>query len=395
VNAVADVSDPNRIPVWVRKSIFLFWGVFAILVVARSVLDALANLMLIVFVSLFLSLAIEPAVNRLARRGWRRGSSTALVLVGLFVAAVGFAIAIGALVVDQAANLIDDGPNYINDVVSWVNRTFNTEINAAELIDSLQRTDGPLQQFAESARDSALGVSSRVVAVIFQILTVLLFSFYLVADGPKLRRSICSIFDERRQREVIRAWEVAIEKTGGYIYSRALLALCSAVTTAIVLSVLGVPSAIALAIWLGLVSQFIPVIGTYIAGALPVVVALANSPFDGLWVLIFIFVYQQLENYLISPRITARTMELHPALAFGSALAGAAILGPIGALLALPFAATFQAFSTTYIRRYDVVEGPLVDVKVSEGRRAKNDPATQDTPSGATQTVPDNDSDAD
>jgi predicted PurR-regulated permease PerM len=318
--------------------------------------------MLILFFSLFLSLAIEPAVNKLARRGWRRGSATAMVLVSLFVAAIAFATAIGALVVDQVANLIDNGPEYVSDVVEWTNSTFNTEIKANELIESLQRPDGPLQQFAESARDSALSISSRVVGIVFQGLTVLLFSFYLVADGPKLRRAICSIFEPTRQLEVIRAWEVAIEKTGGYIYSRALLALFSSIATAITLSILGVPSAIALAIWLGLVSQFIPVIGTYIAGALPVVVALANAPFDGLWVLVFVLVYQQVENYLISPRITARTMELHPAMAFGSALAGGAILGPIGALLALPFAATIQAFSTTYIRRYDVIDNQLVDV---------------------------------
>ena len=98
------------------------------------------------------------------------------------------------------------------------------------------------------------------------------------------------------------------------------------------------PSPLALAIWVGLVSQFIPAIGTYLAGALPVLIALLNDPIDAIWVLGFIIVYQQIENYLFSPKITAHAMDLHPAIAFGAALAGNAVLGPVGAIMALPFA---------------------------------------------------------
>ena len=83
----------------------------------------------------------------------------------------------------------------------------------------------------------------------------------------------------------------------------------------------------ALALWVGSISQFLPVVGTYIAGALPVLVAFVDSPPKALVILIFVIIYQQIENYFLLPRITARTMELHPAVAFGSALAGAAVLG--------------------------------------------------------------------
>src|SRR5690606_26475406 len=117
------------------------------------------------------------------------------------------------------------------------------------------------------------------------------------------------------------------EKTGGYIYSRGLLALVSTVAHYIMLRVFDVPSAFALAWWVGVVSQFIPTVGTYLAGALPVVVAVVNNPPDGLWVLGFIILYQQFENYVLQPRITATTLDMHPAVAFGAVLAGAAILG--------------------------------------------------------------------
>jgi len=194
---------------------------------------------------------------------------------------------------------------------------------------------------------------------VFQAFTVALFTFYLVADGPRLRRTICSLLRPERQREVLRAWELAIDKTGGYIYSRSLLAGLSALATWIALSIIGVPYALALALWVGIISQFVPVVGTYIAGALPVVIAGLNEPVDIIWTLAFIIVYQQIENYLLAPRITAHTMELHPAVAFGTVIAGAALIGPVGAVLALPAAAVGQAFVSTYIQRHDVVESEL------------------------------------
>jgi predicted PurR-regulated permease PerM len=105
----------------------------------------------------------------------------------------------------------------------------------------------------------------------------------------------------------------------------------------------------------------VPSVGTYLAGALPVLIALLNRPVDALWVLAFIVVYQQVENMALSPRITSRTMALHPAVAFGAVLAGGAIMGPIGALLALPAAASVQALVSSYLHRYEVVTSPPVD----------------------------------
>ena len=89
-----------------------------------------------------------------------------------------------------------------------------------------------------------------------------------------------------------------------------------------------------MALWVGVISQFLPVVGTYLAGALPVLVQFVDSPPKALILLIFVVLYQQVENYLLLPRITARTMDLHPAIAFGSAIAGGAVLGAVGAVLA-------------------------------------------------------------
>jgi len=162
---------------------------------------------------------------------------------------------------------------------------------------------------------------------------------------------------------VLRAWELAGDKTGGYLYSRALLALISAVFHWIVFQSVGTAAPVALALWVGIVSQFLPVVGTYLAGILPVLLTFLDSPIKAVIVLIAIVIYQQIENYLFSPRITARTMELHPAVAFGAALGGAAVLGAVGAVLALPAAAMAQALISGYGARHPVVRNDLVEVR--------------------------------
>ena len=159
------------------------------------------------------------------------------------------------------------------------------------------------------------------------------------------------------------AWELAITKTGGYLYSRALLAMLSALFHWIVFQAAGIPAPIPLALWVGLVSQFLPVVGTYIAGILPVLITFLDSPLKAAIVLGFIVIYQQVENYFFAPKITARTMELHPAVAFGAALGGAALLGPAGAILALPGAAMVQALATEWGHRHDVVDSDLTRIE--------------------------------
>jgi len=116
-------------------------------------------------------------------------------------------------------------------------------------------------------------------------------------------------------------------------------------------------------------SQFVPVVGTYIAGSVPIVIGLLEEPVHGLWALVVIAVYQQIENYLFSPRITSQTMQLHAAVAFGSVIAGAAVLGVVGALLALPAAATVQAVLSSTAPRHEVAEDLLDQSRERRGRR--------------------------
>jgi predicted PurR-regulated permease PerM len=369
------VDASGKMPKWVIKAIALFWLGFLATFLVRNTVQKLSSIALLLLVATFITLALEPGVNRLSSRGMKRGSATGLMLVSLVVATLGFVAAMGTIVAQQVADLLANSEQYVNDTVKIINDIGNTHIDPAEVNASISDPDGPVQKFILSQRDNAFKVSVQAVGALFQGFSVLLFAFYFVADGPRLRRVICSRLKPERQRGVLDAWELAITKTGGFLYSRALLAVLSAFFHWILLQSVGAPAPIAMALWVGLISQFLPVIGTYLAGVLPVLLTFIESPTKALIILVFILVYQQVENYLFSPRITARTLELHPALAFGGALAGAAVLGPIGALLALPAVAMGQALISAWGVRHDVIDDPLTHIaptKIREKKTKKN-----------------------
>ena len=364
----------NPMPKWVPRAIVLFWMMFLAALVARELFHQLSSFLLLVLVSIFLALAIEPGVNRLAKRGWRRGSGTLLIIFSIIAFASVFIGAVGSLVGSQVADVLKNSESYVNDTVDFVNETFNSNIDPAEVNASIADPKGPVQKFIKRQQGKVISLSVNALGASLQLLTIVLFTFYLVADGPRLRRVICSRLPESKQRAVLRTWELAIAKTGGYLYSRALLALVSAFFHWIAFQAIGTPAPIAMALWVGIVSQFLPVVGTYLAGVLPLLLTFFNSPFKALLVIAFVLVYQQLENYLISPRITARTLHVHAAVAFGSAIVGGAILGPVGAVLALPAAAMAQALIGSWGPRHDVIDDDLVRMpapKVTRSSRKK------------------------
>ncbi|MFD5558482.1 AI-2E family transporter [Streptomyces sp. NPDC127068] len=359
-DGAAPVDDRSvKMPRWLPRAIVLALALYACFQLGSWAFHQLTGLLINILISFFLALAIEPAVSWMAARGMRRGLATATVFLGLVVVTAGFVTMMGSMLAGQIASISEDFPKYLDSVINWTNTTFGTELNRVKVQDSLVHSDW-LQKYIQDSATGVLDVSAQVLGGLFHLLTVLLFAFYFAADGPRLRRALCSVLPPARQAEVLRAWEIAVHKTGGYLYSRGLMALVSGVAHYVLFEALTVPYAPALAVWVGLVSQFIPTIGTYLAGALPMLIAFTVDPWYSLWVLIFVLVYQQFENYLLQPKLTARTVDIHPAVAFGSVIVGTALLGAVGALIAIPAVATLQAFLGTYVRRYDVTDDPRV-----------------------------------
>lgn len=362
--------EHDTVPRWMLRSIALFWVGYVIVFIGTGTLRALRSLLIVLLISLFISFAIEPAVNRMERWGIRRGVGTWMMFIAILAVLGGFSAAVGTALATQVTDFVDEVPGYLDDIEVWLQDNLNSDIDFEEIREEFV-AGGGVEDLAQSFADDIVNLGTRVLGIIFQVFTIALFTFYLVAEGPKLRRTVCSFLPQDRQRLVLSIWDLAIEKTGGYIYSRTILAVLSAIAHWIAFTLLDVPFPLPLALWVGALSQFIPVIGTYIAGALPVLIATLASPRTGLWALIVVVVYQQVENYLLAPKITAHTMELHVAVAFGAVIAGGAVLGVVGALLALPLTATVQAFVSTYAQHHEVAEETLDESRRRRGRRRR------------------------
>ncbi|WP_407647016.1 AI-2E family transporter [Actinacidiphila soli] len=345
----------GRMPTWLPRAMVLALALLGAFQLANWAFHQVIGLLVNILIAFFGALAIEPAVDWMAARGVRRGIATGLVFLGVLAAGGLFVVLLGSLLVDQVTMIGRNLPNYVDDVVVWLNQTFGTDLSVGKLQDNVLHSDW-LRTYVQRQASNVWGLSGAVLGGVFQALTIALFSFYFAADGPRLRRTLCSVLPPARQAEVLRAWEIAVAKTGGYLYSRALMALISAVAHYVLLQVLTVPYAPALAVWVGVISQFVPTVGTYLAGALPMLIAFTEDPWDAVWVLGFVVIYQQFENYVLQPRITAKTVDIHPAVAFGSVVAGTALLGAVGALVAIPATATLQGFLGAYVKRYDVTD---------------------------------------
>ena len=343
--------------------------------IGMGMLRDLRGFLIIVLISLFLGFAIEPAVNRLERWGIRRGLGVWITYLAILVGIVAFSAAMGTALATQINNFIDEAPRYVEDAESWLQDNVDEDIDLSRVTEEFV-DGGGAADLANRFADDVVNLGTTVVNVLFQTFTVLLFTFYIVAEGPKLRRTVCSFLPPTRQRVVLSVWDLAIEKTGGYIYSRGVLAILSAAAHWVAFQALDVPFPIPLALWVGIMSQFIPVVGTYIAGALPIIISLIDSPRTGLFVLLVVIAYQQVENYLFAPRVTAQTMDIHVAVAYGSVIVGSALLGVVGALLSLPFAATMQAFVSGYRQHFEVEEETLQASATRRGRRQVPPPAT-------------------
>jgi len=366
-------SESPRLP-WLPEVLKLGGRrLFAVLVAAllavlaiRWLAQELSSFLTIILMALFLSFALEPAVQWFVNRGWRRGAATGLMLGLVFLAGVFLLALIVPAVVTGFKQLFESAPQLVDRFVGWLHLIGIKNVSTDNLIQELQNNADKVISAAQGiAGGLILGVASSILGALFKVATVGLFTFYFVAEGPKLRRAILSMTPPERQERLLFVWEQAITQTGGYFYSRLLLAVINGSGMYVVLRANGVPFAAPLAIFEGIVAEFIPIIGTYIGGALPILVAFLTSPAAGIWAAGYIVVYQQLENYILSPRLTAKTMSLHPAIAFAAALIGGAIGGLLAAFLALPVAGVLQAAITEYSKPYEVVAEPKEGLEVA------------------------------
>ncbi len=351
-----------------RRTAFIFLVGVVLLWIANWVFGATSSFLFLLLLAWLLSIAMEPVVLWLSRHGVKRGLATGLTMLGLLVLFAGLGELFGSVFLSQLSDLGNQLPQTISTAIDWVNQTFHTKFDLATIQKGIEVTPDKIGELLGRYGGGIVGVFGTVVTFLFDFLTILVFAFYLSADSPRLRQAIGSWLPQRYQRVFMTVWEISVEKTGGYVISKLVLASLSAVFHIAFFWFIDVPFWLPLGIFAGIVGQFIPTVGTYIGVALPALFALIGKPINALWIVLFATVYQQIENYVFTPKVSRKTMDVHPAIALGSVIAGAALFGPIGALIGIPLAAVALAIMNTFSQRHELVpELASLQAKDEEG----------------------------
>lgn len=347
-----DILDPaHRTD---RRRTVAVVGVLLGVAVLGFVLWRGSSMVFYVIMSWFVALAMEPAVSRLTR--WMpRAAATATVMLTALLAIGAFLWLFGSLLVDQLTALVSAVPGIASDVLEQVNRATGSQYTYDDLLEQAGISPSDLSGYAQSVAFGVFGFLTALLGAFFGIFVVAFLVFYISAGMPRLRLWLAGRMNPRVQVPFLTAWDLAKVKVGNYIAARVVLASLNAVASGVAFFLLDLPYWLPLALWTGLVAQFIPNIGTYVSIALPVVVGLTSpDPWLGVWVLVWGIAYQQVENLTIEPRISARAVDVHPAVSFGAALLGAQLFGLSGALMGVPLAATAMAMLEIYQRRYEI-----------------------------------------
>ncbi len=353
-------TDPR--PTWVafssasvRRATVIVLALLVALSIGFWAFNALSSFLFILLLAWLVSIAMEPLVLGLANRGMKRGLATGFVMLGGLIVFGVLAEIFGSVFYSQLSELGAQLPSAAATLINWVNTTFHTTFDISTIAGSLQLTPEKIGSLAGTYGGGILGIFGSVVTFIFDGLTILVFAYYFSADSPRLRQTIGSWMAPRYQRVFVTVWKISVEKTGGYVISKLVLAGLSAFFHVIFFWAIDVPFWLPLGLLAGIVGQFIPTIGTYIGVALPALFTLVEKPISALWIAIFATVYQQIENYVFTPRVSRRTMDVHPAVALGSVIAGAALFGPIGALIGIPLAAVALSIINTFSARHELL----------------------------------------
>ncbi|MEE8457456.1 MAG: AI-2E family transporter [Acidimicrobiia bacterium] len=342
------------------RSIWKIIGAILITMLSLWVIGEASHLLVIVALSFFFSLALQPAVLRLTTRyGWKRGSAVGVIYIVGFLGVVLMLVVLIPAIVQLAQTIGSHASEWVANVANWLERNFGVTVSESVTGgDWSSEIDDRIIEWAQGGGiGSILGVATTGLGLIFDIATIAMFTFYFTADAERLQRTVLGLVRPENQYRVGWTWNQAVIQTGGYFYSRMLLMVINGFGFFITMVIVGVPVAISipLALIAGFIAAFIPAIGTYLGSAIPIAVTLGlQGLVPAAIVLAYALVYQQIENYWLSPKISSKTMTLNGAVAFGGALAGGAIAGPLGAFVALPVAALITSLVSNFVTHYEV-----------------------------------------
>jgi predicted PurR-regulated permease PerM len=309
-------------------------GVLLAIGIVHALAQARAVLILIV-VALFLAVGLNPVVEALTRRGMRRGFAIAIVFALVIGAFVGFGFAVLPPVIEQTNAFVKELPNYLEDLRG--NRTIREFDNNYHVIEKAQNyVTGP--DVGQRLFGGLLGVGRIVLNTVFSAFSLLIMTLYFLAALPSMRRQAYRLVPASRRERVTLLTDEILIRIGGFVSGALAVAFIAATTTYVFLLVLGLPYALAFAVFVGLL-DLIPLVGATIAAVVVSTLGFIDSPGAGIACVVFYIAYQQFENYVIYPRVMRRAIDMPAPVTVVAVLIGGALVGVIGALLAIPIAA--------------------------------------------------------
>ncbi|KYH45194.1 AI-2E family transporter [Branchiibius sp. NY16-3462-2] len=354
------LSDESDRPFWRRA--WLVVGIALLCTLVGLIVWRGSGLIINVVIAWFVALAMEPAVAKLSQR-MRRGVATGLVMVIAAICVVAFILVFGNLFIDQLVSLIKAVPSITDNVLTWWNKITGSSMSSDTLLKNLDLSNTDLAGYAQNVAGGVLGLIASIVSGFLGLFVLAFFAFYISASMPQLRMWCATRMKPHRQVPFLAAWDIMKIKVGGYMAARVVLAAINSACSAIAFYLIDLPYWLPLALWTGLVAQFVPNVGTYISIILPVIVGLTSGHWiNGVWVLAYALIYQQIENLTIEPNISARAVDLHPAVSFGAAVLGGQLFGVAGALLGVPIGATCVALTEIYKTKYPVTDETQAEV---------------------------------
>jgi predicted PurR-regulated permease PerM len=337
-------SNPFVFGFFAALGVLVAWGLWNALGQAKSVI-------ILLVVSMFIAVGLNPLVEWFMRRGLKRGFAVAVVFVLMILAVAGVGFAIVPVVTEQINNLIRNAPDWLDLLTK--SRTLE-DLN--QRYDFINKAKDYIQDpaLAQRAFGGVLGVGKVVANALFSAFTILILTLYFLASLPSVKRAAYNLVPSSRRQRVSILGDEVLGRVGGYVSGQFLVAACAGFFMFVFLEIVGLNDyALALAIVV-MFTAFIPMVGGLIGVALVAAIGFTAGLWTGIACLVYGVIYQQIENYLIAPRIMRRAVDIPGAVTVIAALLGGALLGVVGALLAIPTAAALLLIiREVWIRKAD------------------------------------------
>jgi predicted PurR-regulated permease PerM len=309
-------------------------GVFLAWFLTQAILNARSVLVLIV-ISLFLAIGLNPTVEWLTAHNLRRGIAIGIVFFAVIGAFVGFGFAVVPPVVEQSNAFVQELPAYLDDLrrnptVRQIDEDYGVIERAQKYV-----TSGELGQ---RAFGGLLGVGRVVLNAVFGALTILIMTLYFLAAMPSMKRQAYRLVPASRRERVTLLGDEVLARTGQFVSGALTVAFIAAFTSYVFLRIVDLPYALALAVFVGLL-DLIPLVGATIAAVVVSLLGFTESVGVGIACVIFYVAYQQFENYVVYPHVMRRAVDVPAPVTVVAVLLGGALLGIVGALIAIPVAA--------------------------------------------------------